>query len=237
MATNEYGQPVGEPVADWQPRPPAGPVRLEGAWCRVEPLADAHHDDLHDALVLGSPPQLWTYLGAGPFADRAPFEEYLARLSTTPGSIPHVLVPHTGPSAGRAAGIACYLRGDVAAGSVEVGGLSFGAAIQRSVVTTETMFLMMRHVFDDLGYRRYEWKCDALNAASRAAALRLGFRFEGVFRQALVYKGRNRDTAWFSITDGEWHTLRQAYDDWLDASNFDSAGVQVRSLAALARRE
>jgi RimJ/RimL family protein N-acetyltransferase len=231
VASNEYGQPVGEPVVGWQPRVPVGPVTLTGRTCRVEPLGDGHIDDLYDALVIDSPPQLWTYLSAGPFTVRAPFEEYAARLTTTPGWAPHVLVPSAGPVAGRAAGIACYLRGDAEAGSVEVGGLSFGAAIQRSTVTTEAMFVMMRHVFDDLGYRRYEWKCDALNAASRAAALRLGFRFEGIFRQALVYKDRNRDTAWFSITDREWPALRTAYESWLDAANFDDAGRQRRRLA------
>ncbi|HEX7738428.1 MAG TPA: GNAT family protein [Marmoricola sp.] len=220
-------------MTDWHGCPAVGPISLEGDHCRVEPLSDEHLADLYDALVLGSPPQLWTYLSAGPFAERAGFEAYVERLRGTPGWSPHALVPLRGPRAGRAAGIACYLRCDPSAGSVEVGGLSFDAVIQRTVVTTEAMFLMARHVFDDLGYRRYEWKCDALNAASRSAALRLGFTSEGIFRQALVYKDRNRDTAWFSITDAEWPALRSAYDAWLDPSNFDAAGHQVRSLGEI----
>ncbi|HEX7740377.1 MAG TPA: GNAT family protein [Marmoricola sp.] len=233
MPDNQYGQPIGDPVEGWRPRTPVGPVVLDGIHCRVEPLEGRHTDDLYDTLVVGSPPRLWTYLSAGPFDDRVPFEAYVESLHANAGWSPHVVVPAAGPAAGRSAGIACYLRCDPAAGSVEVGGLSFAAAIQRTPATSEAMFMMARHVFEDLGYRRYEWKCDALNAASRAAATRLGFTFEGTFRQALVYKDRNRDTAWFSITDAEWPLLRPAHEAWLAPSNFDSAGRQLRSLGDL----
>ena len=187
MPDNQYGQPIGDPVEGWRPRTPVGPVVLDGIHCRVEPLEGRHTDDLYDTLVVGSPPRLWTYLSAGPFDDRVPFEAYVESLHANAGWSPHVVVPAAGPAAGRSAGIACYLRCDPAAGSVEVGGLSFAAAIQRTPATSEAMFMMARHVFEDLGYRRYEWKCDALNAASRAAATRLGFTFEGTFRQALRF--------------------------------------------------
>ena len=131
---------------------------------------------------------------------------------------------------GRAVGVASYLRIDPAAGAIEVGHINFSPRLQRTRAATESMYLMMKRVFDELGYRRYEWKCDSLNAPSRAAALRLGFQFEGVFRQALVYKGRNRDTAWFSILDREWPALAAAFERWLDPANFDEAGRQRERL-------
>jgi len=133
----------------------------------------------------------------------------------------------------RALGVATHMRIDPPAGVIEVGGITYGPALQRTPVSTEAMFLMMRRAFDELGYRRYEWKCDALNAPSRAAAKRLGFRFEGVFKQATVYKGRNRDTAWFSIVDSEWPALRDAFTRWLAPDNFDAQGGQRVRLSEL----
>ena len=134
---------------------------------------------------------------------------------------------------GRALGIANYMRIDPANGSVEVGGILFGTSLQRTAAATESMYLMARHVFEDLGYRRYEWKCDDLNAPSCAAARRLGFAYEGTHRNAVVYRGRSRDTAWFSITDEEWPVLTPAYEKWLDPANFDAAGGQLTSLSSL----
>jgi RimJ/RimL family protein N-acetyltransferase len=133
----------------------------------------------------------------------------------------------------RPAGVASYLRIDPAMGSIEVGAILYSPALQRSPAATEAMYLMARHVFEELGYRRYEWKCDSLNQASRRAAERLGFRYEGTFRQAWVVKGRNRDTAWYSIIDSEWPALRNAFERWLDPSNFDAAGKQRARLEAL----
>jgi RimJ/RimL family protein N-acetyltransferase len=133
---------------------------------------------------------------------------------------------------GRAVGFCSLMRIDPAMGSIEVGGIAFGRQLQRSRAATEAMALLMRHVFDDLGHRRYEWKCDSLNAASRRAAIRLGFIWEGRFRNAVVYKGRNRDTDWFSITDLEWPRVSKALDDWLDDRNFDAMGRQRVRLAA-----
>lgn len=224
--TNEYGQPIGEPVA-WSPREPVRPVTLAGRWSRVEPLAHHHLDALHRALVLESPPSIWTYLAVGPFAEPADLFGWLRDLNDDPGWLPHAIcLPD-----GRAVGIASYLRLDHVNGSVEVGGIALSAELQRTTAATEAMFLMARHVFDDLGYRRYEWKCDSLNEPSRRAAARLGFTYEGRFRNALVYKNRNRDTDWFSITDAEWPEIRTAFEAWLDPANHDD-GVQREPLRA-----
>jgi RimJ/RimL family protein N-acetyltransferase len=182
---------------------------------------------LYAALVLGSSPNIWTYLTAGPFDDATGLNASLRQLNDDPMAVPHALcLPD-----GRAAGVASYLRLDPANGSVEVGSIAHSAELQRTTAATEAMYLMARHVFDDLGYRRYEWKCDALNEPSRRAALRLGFRYEGTFRNAVVYKGRSRDTAWFSITDDEWVTVRDRLERWLAPSNFDADGRQRTALA------
>jgi RimJ/RimL family protein N-acetyltransferase len=223
--TNEHGQPIGRAV-DWSPREPVRPVTLAGRWSRIEPVASHHLPQLYDALVLRSPASIWTYLAAGPFDGPAGLNAWLRELNDDPGAVPHTICT----ADGRGVGVASYLRLDHANGSVEVGGIAYAAELQRTTAATEAMFLMMRHVFDDLGYRRYEWKCDTLNEPSRRAAARLGFTYEGTFRNALVYKGRNRDTAWFSITDLEWPGVRAAFEAWLDPDNFDSEGRQRRPL-------
>jgi RimJ/RimL family protein N-acetyltransferase len=197
-------------------------VTLVGHWSRLEPLARHHLDALYDALVLRSPESTWTYLAAGPFSGPAGLKGWLRELDADPGADPHALcLPD-----GRPAGVASYLRLDHVNGSVEVGAIALSAELRRTTAATETMYLMMRHVFDDLGYRRYEWKCDSLNEPSRRAATRLGFTYEGTFRNALVYKGRNRDTAWFSITDDEWPAVRAALEEWLEPRNHDTVGTQ-----------
>ncbi len=213
MPVNDFGQPIGTPV-DWTPPPAVSGTTLLGRTCRVEPLSDAHLDDLYRSLVLDSPPETWTYMSGGPFASKGELADYLAGLHA-PDWSPHAIVDDSG----RAQGVACYLRIAPAAGSVEIGGITYAAALRRTTAATEAMHLMAAHAFD-LGYRRYEWKCDDLNAPSRAAAERLGFRYEGTFRNALVYKGRNRDTAWFSITDAEWPRVREAHLAWLASDNF-----------------
>lgn len=227
---NEYGQPLGVPVDEPSPDPIA-PVTLTGRTCRLEPLVEGHLAGLYASLCLGSPPALWTYMSHGPFTDRAGLEAYLDGLLGTPASTPLVVVlPERG-----AAGIACYLRTDAANGVTEVGSITLAAELQQTTASTEAMHLMLTHAFDDLGYRRLEWKCDSLNQPSLRAARRLGFTFEGVFRQAVVYKGRNRDTSWFSIIDAEWPTVRAAHQRWLDPGNFDEHGRQRRSLEAAPR--
>lgn len=228
---NPLGQPVGFPLPDWTPRPLPPRTPMTGRFCRVEPLdTDRHAAQLFDACALDAEGRNWTYLGYGPFADIDAYRAWM--MGAVAGSDPlfHAVVDG---ATGRAVGVASYLRIDRGSGVIEVGHLNFSPLMQRSPVATEAMALMMRRAFDELGYRRYEWKCDSLNAPSRAAAERLGFTYEGTFRQAIVYKGRNRDTAWYSITDRDWPAIRAAFDAWLDPANFDADGRQIRRLAEL----
>jgi RimJ/RimL family protein N-acetyltransferase len=228
--TNEYGQPIGDPVS-WTPGPRLVAVTLEGTSCRLEPLGDEHVPGLYDALCVASPPSTWTYMPTGPFADHEEFAAHVTKLRATPDMVPlAILLPDGTP-----VGIATYLRIDHANGTAEVGYISYSAALQRTTAATEAMYLMMAHVFETIGVRRYEWKCDALNAPSRRAAARLGFTYEGTFRQAVVTKGRNRDTAWFAVTDDEWPRLGTAFRAWLDPANFDEQGRQRARLQDLPR--
>jgi len=201
-----------------------------GRTCRVEPLDPAAHArQLYDANALDADERNWTYLPYGPFAG---FDEYAGWLrGVAAGADPmfHTIVDR---ASGEAVGVASYLRIDPAAGSIEVGHINYSPKLQRSIAATEAMYLMMKRAFE-LGYRRYEWKCHALNAASRAAAQRLGFSYEGIFRQARVDKGRNRDTAWYAAIDREWPALERAFARWLDPANFDAQGRQLTSLTAL----
>ncbi|MFN8098917.1 MAG: GNAT family protein [Dermatophilaceae bacterium] len=224
---NEFGQPIGDPLPAWSPRPAIAAVVLTGAHVRLEPLTPGHVDVLHAPMVTESDPRIWTYLTAGAGMSRPAFADYVDSLRAIPAGLPFAI---RAPD-GRGLGIACYLRIDPPNGSAEVGGLVYSAALQRTVAATEAMVLMARHVFDDLGYRRYEWKCDSLNEPSRRAAARLGFRYEGRFRNALVYKGRNRDTDWFAMTDADWPAIREAYAAWLAPTNFSPDGRQRRPLA------
>lgn len=223
--TNEFGQPIGPPLPGWTP--PARPARttMQGAYCTVEPFdVDAHLQDLFEALSAIGPD--WTYLPYGPFADIAAFREWAQ--TTCLGDDPLFYTIRENDT-GKAAGVASLMRITPQSGTIEVGHIHLGPALKGSRAGTEAMFLMMEYAFS-LGYRRYEWKCDALNAPSRNAALRLGFTFEGTFRQGTVYKGRNRDTDWFSITDAEWPRLRDGFTRWLDPANFDANGRQRRRL-------
>ena len=227
---NTFGQPIGPPLPGWQPAARPARTVLEGRFCRVEPLDVARHARaLHDANSLDPEGRMWTYLFSGPFGS---FEEYCAWLEPKPASEDPLFFAFVDLANGRAVGLGSYLRIEPANGVIEVGHLQFSPRMQRTPVATEAMYLMMRNAFA-LGYRRYEWKCDALNAASRRAAERLGFTFEGIFRQAIVYKGRNRDTAWFSVIDPEWPALDAAFRAWLDPANFDGNGCQRRRLVAV----
>jgi RimJ/RimL family protein N-acetyltransferase len=227
---NEYGQPVGLPVDGWTP-PPAPPrTVLEGRYCRLEPLdAGRHAAQLHEANSLEPDGRGWTYMSNGPYATAA---DYRAWVEAQAGREDPRFYAIIGLDSGKAGGVASYMRIDPANGCIEVGGIKLTPLVSRRPAMTEAMYLMMKNAFG-LGYRRYEWKCDALNAPSRAAARRFGFSFEGVFHQAVVYKGRNRDTAWFSITDREWPAIRAAHEQWLAAENFDAQGRQKLSLSAL----
>jgi RimJ/RimL family protein N-acetyltransferase len=227
---NQFGQPVGDPVPGWTARPRPPRKTIEGRLVRLEPLDAAKHAHaLHEAYSLDSDGRHWTYLPYGPFRSAADYAQWITDLETQDDLFFAVVDAATG----RPAGVAAYLRIDPAMGSIEVGHLRFSSLLQRTPASTEAMYLMMRHAFDELGYRRYEWKCDSLNAPSLAAAKRLGFRFEGTFRNAVVVRGHNRDTAWLSITDAEWPAVKAAFEAWLAPDNFDSRKAQRRTLEAL----
>jgi RimJ/RimL family protein N-acetyltransferase len=230
VRTNEFGQPIGAALPQWTPRPHPPRTSIAGRFCRIEPLdAAAHSDDLFDCI--GAPANndgRWTYLPYGPFETRDAFQEW---IRTSVASCDPVFFAIVDPQ-GRAIGVAAYMRIDSVNGVIEVGHLNFSRALQRTAAATEAMYLMMRRALDELGYRRYEWKCDSLNAPSRRAAERLGFAYEGLFRQAIVYRQRNRDTAWYSITDAEWPSRKAAFEAWLAPGNFDEAGVQRKPLSA-----
>jgi RimJ/RimL family protein N-acetyltransferase len=224
---NDLGQPIGRALPGWSPPPRPPRETMTGRFCRVEPLAiERHAAELWSAYALDATGANWTYLPYGPFASEAAYRDWMDATCFRPDPLFHAIVDDTG----RAVGVASWLRIHPAEGSIEVGHLSFPPLLQRRPAATEGMYLMMRRAFE-LGYRRYVWKCDALNAPSRAAAERLGFRFEGIFRQATVYKGRNRDTAWFAIVDGEWPALRAEFERWLSPANFDARGEQRTRLA------
>lgn len=232
---NEFGQPIGVPLPNWSPRPLPPRIPIEGRFCRVEPLEpERHARDLFAANSDGGAGLNWTYLPYGPFPSFDLYREYLVTAAGRDDPLVHAIVDGR---SGHAVGVASLMRIDPAAGVIEVGGINYGPRLQRQPAATEAMYLLMRRVFDELGYRRYEWKCDSLNAPSRAAAQRLGFRYEGLFRQATVYKGRNRDTAWYSILDSEWPALRAAFERWLDPANFDRDGRQHASLRSLREAE
>jgi RimJ/RimL family protein N-acetyltransferase len=225
---NEHGQPIGDALPDgWQPppRPPGEPI--EGPRVRVEPIdPERHAADLFEANRLDQSGAGWTYLAYGPFED---LPAYRAWLETSCLGDDPMFWAYIDRAMGTAVGLGSYLRIAPKDGVIEVGHLRFSPKLQRTALATEAMYLKMKNVFD-LGYRRYEWKCDALNAPSRRAAERYGFTFEGIFRQATHYRGRNRDTAWYSITDAEWPGIRAAHEAWLDPANFDDAGQQRRKL-------
>jgi len=206
---------------------------MVGRLCRVESLDPVRHGtDLFAANQLDVEGRNWTYLSVGPFADFAAYRAWLDKVAAEADPMFHAIIDL---ATAKAVGVAAYMRIVPAHGVIEVGHINYSPLLQRKPAATEAMYLMMRRVFDELGYRRYEWKCDALNAPSRAAALRLGFQYEGHFRQAVVNKGRNRDTLWFSIIDGEWPALKRAFETWLAPENFDEAGRQRRGLGELTR--
>jgi RimJ/RimL family protein N-acetyltransferase len=222
--------PLGFRVEGWKspPRPPRDP--MIGRTCRVEPLDPAvHAAQLHAANMLDATHRNWTYLPYGPFASLDEYVGWLNAVTQAADPMFHAIIDL---ATGEAVGVASYLRIDPVAGSIEVGHINYSPTLQRTIASTEAMYLMMKRAFE-LGYRRYEWKCNSLNLASRAAAQRLGFSYEGVFRQARVDKGRNRDTAWYAAIDTEWPALDRAFRQWLHPSNFDKKGRQLTSLTAL----
>jgi RimJ/RimL family protein N-acetyltransferase len=207
-------------------------MTLRGRTVTLEPLnATCHAADLWHAVY--GHDELWDYLADGPYASQADLYTALEAKQHGTAAVFFAIVP---AATGKAAGYASYMRIDPANGVAEVGNILLTPALQRTTAATEAMYLMARHIFEDLGYRRYEWKCNAENAPSRRAALRLGFTFEGIFRQHMVVKGQNRDTAWFSLLDREWPARKHAFETWLVPSNFDEQGAQRTSLNPIALR-
>ncbi len=223
------GQPIG-PLVDARPAPRPNRPTLQGRWVTLVPLKTEHARSLYDLSSGGANDGLWTYLFNGPFASFEAFEADVAAKAKADD--PHYFAVIDNVT-GRAVGYQSLMRIDPANRVIEVGGVMFTPALQRTVGATEAHYLFMRHVFDDLGYRRFEWKCNDLNAPSKRAAVRLGFTFEGVFRQHMIIKGRNRDTAWFSILDSEWPRLKAMFERWLSPENFDAEGRQIASLSDL----
>lgn len=228
MPINSLGQMIGEPVAKWSPRPRPERTVMQGRLVRLEPLdAERHGNDLYQAQADDKDGRNWTYLAQEPPKDLAAFKNWLTEIEAKDDPLPFAIVDQ---QTHRAVGYATFMRIDPAMGVIEVGNINYSPRLQRKPHATEAMYLMMKRAFDELGYRRYEWKCDSLNEPSRRAALRLGFTFEGIFRQAVVYKARNRDTAWYSIIDKEWPKIRAEFEAWLDPKNFDAEGRQRRAL-------
>jgi RimJ/RimL family protein N-acetyltransferase len=227
---NALGQPIGPEMPDWRapPAPPRAP--MNGRYCSVEPLsAERHAADLWAANAHDAERRNWTYLLNGPFERFEAYRDWVVEAARGDDPQFHAIVART---TGRAVGVASYLRIAPQAGSIEVGNINFSPLLARTPAATEAMMLMMCRAFE-LGYRRYEWKCDALNAPSRAAALRLGFTFEGIFRKALVYRGRSRDTAWFAVIDDDWPALHTAFERWRPAASKFAGSSQRRGLAEL----
>ncbi len=207
------------------------PTTLDGRAVSIVPLDPvAHADALFKGACGEENERLWLYLFEGPFATRAAFDNHLQQKTRSEDPLFFAILDK---ASGDAVGHAAYMRVEPAHRVIEVGSILFTPRLQRTIGATEAMYLMARHVFEDLGYRRYEWKCNALNAPSRSAALRLGFTFEGIFRQHMIIKGRNRDTAWFSMLDSEWPQRKAAFERWLAPENFDENGRQSVSLSEI----
>jgi len=227
---NELGQPVGAPLPGWKGVERPSRIPMIGQYCRVEPIDPARHaEDLYRANALDPSNRNFTYLLSGPFDNLDSYRQWLESVRLGDDPVFHAIVD---TETGKAAGVASYMRIDPKNGSIEVGNINYSPPLQRKCAATEAMYLMMKRVFE-LGYRRYEWKCDSFNAPSRAAAQRLGFSYEGIFRQAIVYRGRSRDTAWYAMIDSEWPGLDQAFQRWLDPANFDAQGKQRKRLSDL----
>jgi RimJ/RimL family protein N-acetyltransferase len=221
-------QPIGLPLEKTEAASRPGAVTLKGRYGRLEKLQPEHSSDLW--AVFAGHNRIWTYISTdGPFADPSEFADFIAKRAAADDPYAYAIVD----AQDRAVGYFTLLRIVPAHRVIEVGHVLYSPALQRTPLGTEAQYLLARYVFETLGYRRYEWKCDALNAASRRAALRYGFIYEGTFRQYMIAKGRNRDNAWFSMLDSEWPARKRNFERWLNPENFDAQGVQRMSLAAL----
>ena len=231
---NQFHQPIGMSLSDWRGAPFPEAQQITGRYCQLERINAARHaKGLYEAYCEASDFRDWTYLPVGPFETFDAFFVYLKKIEEQTDPMHFAVIDLASM---KPVGTFALMRIDPSNGVIEVGHISYSPLMKRTRASTEAMSLVLKYVFEDLGYRRFEWKCDALNAPSREAAERFGFSFEGIFRQAIVTRGRNRETAWYSIIDGEYPTLRPAYDMWLDEGNFDNQGRQIKRLAELMKR-
>ena len=215
-------------LSRWSPRPRPTADKLEGRWCRLERLDPTlHGDDLYASAIAPGSDLRFRYLPDAPPKNRAEFDGWLSKVAASPDPLYYAAIDR---ATGRAEGRQTLMRITPEHGVIEIGNILWGPAIARTRVATEALYLFARYSFDDLGYRRFEWKCNAANAPSRRAAERFGFAFEGIFRKHMVVKGQNRDTAWYAMTDDDWPHIKAGMERWLDASNFDAAGQQKTSL-------
>ncbi|MDA8491360.1 GNAT family N-acetyltransferase [Kluyvera sp. Awk 3] len=226
---NQFGQLIGDALPDWQPRPYPQRVVLEGQYCRLEPLSLQHADALFAAHQQAADTRNWTWLLREPEGSVEEYRQWIAGVESLQDPLHFAVIDIRTQ---QPVGTLALMRIEPNHGVMEVGHVHFSPLLSRTPASTEAQWLLMRYAFETLGYRRYEWKCNSFNDPSRRAALRLGFQFEGRFRQALVIKGHNRDTDWFSIIDGEWPALDRAFQAWLAADNFTADGKQRQSLEA-----
>ncbi|KIW12312.1 hypothetical protein PV08_09589 [Exophiala spinifera] len=223
----QWDQDIGPPVSFPSAASRPGRVELTGKTVTLQPLAPRHALDLWPEIQDEKTGHIWTYMGDEPYRTLEAFQRAVTTKSESTDLVFSAIINN---QTHKAVGWASYMRIDPTNRVMEVGNILFSPSLQRTKAATEAMYLMMKHAFEDLGYRRYEWKCDNHNRPSKRAALRFGFTFEGVFRQHIIYKGRSRDTAWFSIIDTEWPTVKNAFEKWLDDSNFDDNGTQLHRL-------
>lgn len=227
---NQFGQSIGDALPDWQPRQHPQRVTLEGRYCRLEPLSLKHADALFAAHQQAEDTRGWTWLLREPESSVEEYRQWVASVEMLQDPIQFAVID---TRTQLPVGSLALMRIDPNNGVMEVGHVHFSPLLSRTPASTEAQWLLMRYAFETLGYRRYEWKCNSFNKPSRKAALRLGFQFEGRFRQALVIKGHNRDTDWFSIIDSEWPALNQVFEKWLAVDNFTADGKQHQSLETL----
>lgn len=232
---NEHGQPVGAPLDSWGGAARPGHKAMQGAYAKLvslDPLT--HTQDLFKAFREDRDGAIWTYNVNGPYNTAGGLQDWISRVS---GSDDQPFFAVVDQKDNKAKGVASFLRIQPQHGVIEIGSITFAPGLQRTRVATEAIFLMMQRALGELGYRRLEWKCDALNAPSRRAAERFGFTYDGLFEQAVIYKGRNRDTAWYSLLDKDWAPVERGFQAWLAKENFDGAGQQCQRLADLIKAE
>ncbi|KAI1123586.1 acyl-CoA N-acyltransferase [Nemania abortiva] len=233
-SAHDHDRPLGPFVGDSPAVRPSPATKLLGRYVLVLGMTTQHIESLYPHVSGDENAYLWDYMLGGPFNELTEFRAIMGAQINSPDMVLYAIIPVDQPTtpsgADNVIGCASYMNINTKNRCVEVGSVMFSPKLQRTPAATEAMYLMAKHAFEDLGYRRYEWKCNTLNASSQRAARRLGFTFEGVFRQHMVIKGRNRDTAWFAIVDGDWPGIRDAFDKWLDPSNFDEDGLQQSKL-------